>query len=167
MVVAASTGALTDPPEAAFRERIAIPGIREYAAKYRELGGSYLGANPEGVRRWTEIEEHARQEGAPSQPLRTPNHYAKVEAIETRTLVMAAAADLLAPPGLMRQWSAHLPNGEWALVPDSGHSIAWEKPELFNRNVLNFLKGCRGPSTRQLGADIEAEGTALARCGDP
>jgi hypothetical protein len=64
----------------------------------------------------------------------------------------------------MRQWSAHLPNGEWASVPDSGHSIAWEQPELFNRNVLSFLRGCRGPSTRRLGLDIEAEGAMLARC---
>ena len=77
---------------------------------------------------------------------------------------MAADADLLAPPGLMRQWSAHLPNGEWASVPDSGHSIAWEQPEIFNRNVLSFLAGCRGPSTGRLGEDIETEGAMLARC---
>jgi pimeloyl-ACP methyl ester carboxylesterase len=164
LVAAASTGALTDAPEVAFRDRIAIPGIREHAARYRELSGSYIGANPEGTARWTEIEEHARQEGAPSQPLRTPNTYAKIAAIETRILVMAADADLLAPPGLMRQWSAHLTNGEWASVPDSGHSIAWEQPEIFSRNVLNFLRGCRGPSTRRLGVDIEAEGAALGTC---
>jgi pimeloyl-ACP methyl ester carboxylesterase len=164
LVAAASTGSLTDAPEVAFRERIAIPGIRELPAKYRELGSSYIGSNPDGTQRWSEIEEHARQEGAPSQPLRTPNTYAKIGEIETRTLVLAAEADLLAPPGLMRQWSAHLRNGEWASVPDSGHSIAWEQPEIFNRIVLNFLRGCRGPSTRALGADIQAEGAALSLC---
>jgi pimeloyl-ACP methyl ester carboxylesterase len=164
LVAAASTGALTDPPEVAFRERIAIPGIRELPAMYRELGSSYIGSNPEGTRRWSEIEEHARQEGAPSQPLRTPNTYAKIAQIETRVLVLAADADLLAPPGLMRQWSAHLRNGEWASVPDAGHSIAWEQPDIFNRIVLQFLQGCRGPSTRALGLDIQAEGSALSLC---
>ena len=164
LVAAASTGALTDAPEVAFRERIAIPGIRELPAMYRELGSSYIGSNPEGTQRWSEIEEHARQEGAPSQPLRTPNTYAKIAQIETRILVLAADADLLAPPGLMRQWSAHLRNGEWASVPDSGHSIAWEQPEIFNRTVLQFLQGCRGPSTRALGFDIQAEGSALSLC---
>jgi pimeloyl-ACP methyl ester carboxylesterase len=164
LVAAASTGALTDAPEVAFRERIAIPGIRELPAMYRELGSSYIGSNPEGTKRWSEIEEHARQEGAPSQPLRTPNTYEKIAEIETRVLVLAADADLLAPPGLMRQWSAHLRNGEWASVPDAGHSIAWEQPEIFNRIVLQFLKGCRGPSTRALGSDIQAEGAALLLC---
>jgi pimeloyl-ACP methyl ester carboxylesterase len=164
LVAAASTGALTDAPEVAFRDRIAIPGIRELPAMYRELGSSYIGANPEGTKRWSEIEEHARQDDAPSQPLRTPNTYEKIAEIDTRVLVLAADADLLAPPGLMRQWSAHLQNGEWASVPDAGHSIAWEQPEIFNRSVLQFLKGCRGPSTRVLGADIQAEGTALLLC---
>ena len=78
--------------------------------------------------------------------------------------MLAADADLLAPPGLMRQWSAHLQNGEWASVPDAGHSIAWEQPEIFNRSVLQFLQGCRGPSTRVLGTDIQAEGAALLLC---
>jgi pimeloyl-ACP methyl ester carboxylesterase len=165
LVAGASTGALTDPPEADYRARILIPGLTALPAKHRELGPSYIGSNPEGTERWSQIEEHARQAGAPSQPLRTPNTYAKIERIETRTLVMAGDADLIAPPGLMRQWSAHLMNGEWALVPEAGHSIAWERPEIFNRNVLRFLSGCRGPSTRGLGADIQAEAGAIARCG--
>ena len=56
------------------------------------------------------------------------------------TLVMAADADLLAPPALMSAWAAHLPDYEWTTVPDSGHSIAWEQPEIFNDKVLAFIK---------------------------
>jgi len=123
-----------------FTARIEIPELRKQDAVYREVGPSYRGANPEGTKRWIEIDERARQPGVPAQPLRTPNTFAKLASVTMPVLVMAADADLLAPPALMRTWAAHLKNYEWATVPDSGHSIAWEHPDIFNENVLAFIK---------------------------
>jgi pimeloyl-ACP methyl ester carboxylesterase len=140
LTVAASTGQFSEPEMREFTARVEIPELRRQAAVYREVGPSYRGANPEGTKRWIEIDEHARQSGALSQPLRTPNTFAKLAAIGVPVLVMAADADLLAPPALMRTWAAHLKNYEWATVPDSGHAIAWEHPDVFNENVLAFLK---------------------------
>jgi pimeloyl-ACP methyl ester carboxylesterase len=106
---------------------------------YREVGPSYRGGNPEGTRRWMEIEAHSQQAGAPAQPLRTPNTYAKLATVAMPVLVLAADADLLAPPSMMRAWAAYLKNYEFATVPESGHSIAWEQPEVFNEKVLAFI----------------------------
>ena len=140
LVVAASTGQFTEQEMRDFTARVEIPELRKQAAVYREVGPSYRGANPEGTKRWIEIDEHAQQPGAPSQPLRTPNTFAKLASVTMPVLVMAADADLLAPPALMRAWAAHLKNYEWATVPDSGHAIAWEHPDVFNENVLAFVK---------------------------
>jgi pimeloyl-ACP methyl ester carboxylesterase len=140
LVIGASTGSVKDTAIAEFSARIEIPDIRKLPAVYREVGPSYRGANPEGTKRWIEIEEHARQPDAVSQPLRTPNTFAKIETIRIPTLILAADADLLAPPALMRIWSAHLENHEWADVPDSGHAIAWEHPDVFNAKALEFVK---------------------------
>ena len=137
---AASTGAIEDKEVADFIARIAIPEIRKQSAHYRELGPSYRGANPEGTRRWIEIDEHARQPGAGFQPpLRTPNTLAKIATIPTPTLIIAADADLLAPPALMRLWARHLKDHEWAVIHDAGHAMAWEQPGAFNDMVLDFL----------------------------
>jgi len=145
LAIGASTGAITDPAETRFRERILLPDFRAMPAHYRELGASYLGENPEGVKQWIAIEHAARQADAPAQPpLRSPNTYAKIAAIRTRTLLLLAGADLIAPPGLMRQWGAYLPNVQFAEVFDAGHSIAWERPELFNRRILDFLRAVSG-----------------------
>jgi pimeloyl-ACP methyl ester carboxylesterase len=140
LVVAASTGQVSDKEIADFSARIEVPGLRKLPAAYREVGASYRGANPDGTKRWAEIEEHAHQLDAVSQPLHTPNTFAKIETITTPTLTMAADADLLAPPALMRIWSAHLKHHEWVIVPDAGHAIAWEQPELFNEKALDFIK---------------------------
>jgi pimeloyl-ACP methyl ester carboxylesterase len=140
LVVAASTGQFAEREMRDFTARVEIPELRKQAAVYREVGPSYRGANPEGTKRWIDIDEHARQPGAPAQPLRTPNTFAKLAAVTMPVLVMAADADLLAPPALMRAWAAHLKSYEWATVPDSGHAIAWEHPDVFNEHVLAFVK---------------------------
>ncbi|HLJ01158.1 MAG TPA: alpha/beta hydrolase [Bradyrhizobium sp.] len=140
LVVAASTGQLADQEIADFIARLEIPGLRKLPAVYREVGPSYRGANVDGTRRWIEIEEHARQLEAPNQPLRSPNTFTKIETIPTPTLVMAADADLLAPPALMRIWAHHIKNHEWTVVADSGHAVAWEQPESFNEKILAFIR---------------------------
>jgi len=140
LVIGASTGQLADKEIADFIARIEIPNIRTLPAVYREVGPSYRGANPKGTERWSEIDEHARQPGAVDQPSRTPNTLAKIATIPTPTLVIAADADLLAPPALMRIWAAHLKDHEWAVVSDAGHAIEWEHPDAFNEKVLEFLK---------------------------
>ena len=141
LVIGASTGAITDSEVADFIARIAIPEIRKQPAHYREIGPSYRGANPDGVKRWIEIDEQSRQPDVPFQPpLRSPNTFAKIAAIPTPTLVIAADADLLAPPALMRIWARRLRNHEWAVIHDAGHAMAWEQPGAFNDIVLDFIR---------------------------
>ena len=110
-----------------------VPGV------LREVGATYLGTDPEGVARWIAIEHHAKQDGALAQPLRTPNTYAKIASIACPALVIAAGADLYAPPPLMRLWAAHLAGHEWHELPYAGHAINWEEPAAFNALVLGFL----------------------------
>jgi pimeloyl-ACP methyl ester carboxylesterase len=140
LVVAASTGQFSEKEIEDFRARVQFPDFGKLPVVYREVGPSYRGGNPDGTRRWMAIEEHSQQAGAPAQPLHTPNTYAKMATVTMPTLVLAADADLLAPPALMRVWAAHLSNYEFAIVPDAGHSIAWEQPEIFNDKVLEFIK---------------------------
>jgi pimeloyl-ACP methyl ester carboxylesterase len=140
LIVGGSTGAVADKEVADFIARIAIPGIRELPTHYREIGPSYRGANPDGVARWIEIDEHARQPGVAFQPqLRTPNTFAKIATIAAPALLIAADADLLAPPALMRIWARHLRDHKWAVIHDAGHAMAWERPGRFNDVVLDFL----------------------------
>jgi pimeloyl-ACP methyl ester carboxylesterase len=139
LVIGASTGQMADKEIADFIARIEIPELRKQRPAYLEVGPSYRGADPEGTRRWSEIEEHSRQPGSPNQPLRTPNTFAKIATIPAPTLVIAADSDLLAPPALMAIWAAHVQKHEWVVVPDAGHAVAWERPDIFNEKVIEFV----------------------------
>ena len=37
-------------------------------------------------------------------------------------------------------WASHMQHHETAVIEGSGHSIAWEQPDAFNRLVLGFVQ---------------------------
>ena len=40
----------------------------------------------------------------------------------------------------MRRQLAHIPGAQFIVLPEAAHSINWEQPEAFNRNVLEFIR---------------------------
>ena len=59
--------------------------------------------------------------------------------IRVPTLVIGGDADLGAPPPMLRMYAARIPGAELKIVPEAGHSLYWEQPELFNRTLLDFF----------------------------
>ena len=54
------------------------------------------------------------------------------------TLVMVGDDDLLSMDHTVALWRA-IPNSELAVVPGTSHTLVWEKPQLVNRLILDFL----------------------------
>jgi pimeloyl-ACP methyl ester carboxylesterase len=142
MVVAASgLGLQGDTEGEAFRARAAIPGFDSLPAEVREMSPSYRGMNPEGVARWKAIAAHAMQNGAAEPPMRTPNTIEKVASLSTPMLIIAGDVDLTTPSAAIRLWAKHLSEAyDWDLIPEAGHAVAWEQPDVFNRAVIAFLR---------------------------
>ncbi len=140
LVVGASTGAIADKEIADFIARIAIPDIRKQSAHYREIGASYRGANPEGTKRWIEIDEArapARRglsaAAAHAEYLRQDRDHSDADAGDRRRRRSVGAAGFDAAVGAAH---AKLRMGG---DPDAGHAMAWERPGTFNDIVLDFL----------------------------
>lgn len=142
LVIAASgLGLQGDPEYDAFRQRAEIPGMDQQPSYIREMSPTYRGMNPGGVARWKEIYKNGQQDGAVRPPLRTPNSPAKLASLRVPTLIIAGGMDLVTPSGAMRLWGRHItaPN-EFLVVPEAGHVLAWEQPDLFNRLLIDFLQ---------------------------
>jgi pimeloyl-ACP methyl ester carboxylesterase len=140
VVGASGLGLIGDEEADTFRKRAAIPGFNQLPPEVREMSPSYRGMNPEGVARWKEIEAHAMQAGAVVPPLRTPNTDEKIASITTPILVIAGDVDLTTPSAAVRLWAKHLKAYDWLLIPEAGHSVAWEQPDAFNQAVVAFLR---------------------------
>ena len=105
----------------------------------RELGPSYRALNPDGVRQWLELEHKALVGREFRQRLENEMTQAKLKELKLPTLLIAGAADLVTPPSLSRMLAAEIPGSEVVVAPESGHSVYWEQPEIFNRAVLDFV----------------------------
>ena len=141
-LVAANTigGWCRDAEYLEVQQRLRPAEIQNLPVELRELGPSYRGTNPEGARRWLEIDESSRPGGAvPMQPVREPITYERLQTMRVPTLVISGEADLLSPPALMRMLAEHIPGSSFASLPEAGHAGFWERPEVWNGIVLEFL----------------------------
>ena len=102
---------------------------------------TYGPTNPDGTRRWMELERVSRPEGpiAPAQTMRNRLTFSLLEKIRLPTLLITGGADLYTPPPLLRLFAARIRNSESVIVPEAGHSTYWENPELFNQTILEFI----------------------------
>ena len=142
LVIANSIGGAQDEDYLELGRRIRPPQFDALPPEVRELGPSYRAANPEGTRRWVELERMSRPAGpsVPAQTMRNRITFALLETMRVPTLLITGGADLYAPPPVMRLFAARIRNSEAVVVPEAGHSTYWEQPDIFNRAVLDFIR---------------------------
>jgi pimeloyl-ACP methyl ester carboxylesterase len=139
LVIAASTGQVMDPKLAEMTARSRPPEFNGMAVQFREISFSYLATQPDGLKKWLDINSRSQQAGAPAQPPLVEKTLEKLESIKVPTLLLPADSDLTAPPYIMRVLAMHIRGSELRLIPEAGHSANWEQPDIFNRLVLDFL----------------------------
>ena len=140
LVVANTIGGVQDESYLEVQRRLRPPEIQNLPVELRELGPSYRGTDPDGVSRWLEIEVASRPDGpVPAQPTREPITYARLQTMRAPALVVSGEADLLSPPALMRMLAAHIPASRFVSLPEAGHAGFWERPEVWNGIVLEFI----------------------------
>lgn len=119
--------------------RMKLDSWDELPRWYRELGPSYRAINPEGVAKWTEINEISETGRGGRQKLVNVVTPEKLETLRVPTLLLTGSADMFTPPSVQRLIARHIPDNELLVMPECGHSIYWERPDLFNRAVLDFI----------------------------
>jgi pimeloyl-ACP methyl ester carboxylesterase len=54
---------------------------------------------------------------------------------------MSLSRDVGRLVGAIAQWVSLIGDQhDWVVIDDAGHSVAWEKPQVFNAAVLAFLR---------------------------
>jgi len=102
-----------------------------------QLGGAIRGEARTG---WVELHRKSgAANGFPRQSLKNRITEAMLGTLAVPTLVISGVADLSTPPAIARLIAAKIPNAELVVAQESGHSVYWEEPELFNRAVLSFI----------------------------
>lgn len=138
MIAASTLLGITDDCYLEISEGLRPRGFDGMPQEFRELGPSYRASNPEGVRRWIELERracHARV----AQRRNNTITLAALRTVRVPTLLITGDADLFTPPAVLRIHAEHLPDNEALVIPESGHSVYWEQPDAFNAAALAFI----------------------------
>jgi pimeloyl-ACP methyl ester carboxylesterase len=139
LVIASNPGGLSGGPIATLYEDLRPKEFPSLPPDFRELGPSYRAANPAGAKLWLELEHKAITSRPFRQPAANKITEATLNRLQVPTLLISGEADLASPPGLIRMVAAQIPSAELVTVPEGGHSTYWERPDLFNRAVLDFV----------------------------
>jgi pimeloyl-ACP methyl ester carboxylesterase len=140
LIIANSVGGVQDEDYVELGRTLRPPQFDALPAHVRELGPSFRAANPEATRAWMEMEGMSRQAGVPAQGFRNRMTFALLEKIQTPTLLLTGDADMYAPPPVLKRFTDRIKGSQSIIIPEAGHSSYWEKPDLFNRAVLEFIR---------------------------
>jgi pimeloyl-ACP methyl ester carboxylesterase len=121
--------------------RLRPEGFEKLPEWCQELSASYRAVDRDGVERWRALQAKSRApgSGAPLQRTIQPLSLELLAGVAVPTLVIAGDSDLLAPPPVARLLAQTIPGSELKILPECGHSAYWERPDLFNSHVLEFL----------------------------
>ena len=70
----------------------------------------------------------------------TPTEIQPVIEHEIPTLLIVGEEDTLVAPAVLEVMHDKIPHSEFAVVPEAGHSVYYERPKIFNRLTVEFLK---------------------------
>jgi len=97
-----------------------------------------------GTEAWATLEHSAITGNRVGQPPANRIDWASFTRLKVPTLVIGGDSDLAVPPPMLRLYASHIPGAEVVSVPEAGHSLYWERPEIFNRALLAFFAKHRG-----------------------
>lgn len=149
-LILAATRAKADSPEAqANRDKMVAKADEQGAAAIagdllpKILSPRTLAKNPELVERVKHMMANTSVQGIKgalmgmkSRPDSTPTLYE----IDVPTLILHGEDDQLIPPQEAQDMHAAVQDSELRLLPQAGHLLNLEQPELFNRAVRQFLQ---------------------------
>ena len=139
LVVACAVGGVEDRDYAERIESLRPKGFDEMPAIFRELSPAYRAANPEGTAAWAALERAALTGNRLGQKPANAVTWARLATLKVPALIIGGDADLYVPPPLLRIYAAHIQGAELVIAPEAGHSLYWERPDLFNRALLGFF----------------------------
>lgn len=137
-IISSSIVGVTDPDYKEIQQLLWPPEFGKLPTDFKELGPSYRSTNVEGRKAWNDLLARAR-----TTPVRQGyvNNvtWAELAKFKIPVLMLTGDADLYTPPSSARLFASRIPGAELVIIPDSGHSPWWERPDIYNATILAFI----------------------------
>lgn len=143
LVMADTYGGLISPELDALRAS-ARPGAGSVIPPLasRAVGPTFIAEKPAGAFLYAQISglNPAHPEGPPTRGMQRPVDATAAAGMQLPVLFLVGEEDQLTPPETIRLAAKMVPRARFELIPRAGHSVYFERPEVFNRLVQEFLE---------------------------
>jgi pimeloyl-ACP methyl ester carboxylesterase len=145
LVMADTLVGITLPDEIRERQRANSEATRDLSQLERVVAKSLPVRDPAMAELYLQVASFNKSNanrfnmsGTPAAPIMMEQVVAAAKQVPM--LFLVGQEDILQPPDVVSAAAAIVPNAELAVVPDAGHSVYWEQPEVFNYRVHAFLQ---------------------------
>ena len=135
LILCDTTGGYTDPTI----ERL----LSQQSIERSPFAPSFIERHPERAFLYREIQRLTLErdiEATRMQIEATPTEITSIIEHEIPTLFIVGEEDTLVAPAVLEAMHDKIPHSEFAVVPEAGHSVYYERPDMFNRLAMEFLK---------------------------
>ncbi len=149
LVMADTIAGVTLPEPHHSRQQEHTERMRSASQLERVVSKSFPERNPDKAHLYLGIAsfnpDNANRLSGPGPALEPPDMEQVVAAArQVPMLFLVGSEDALVAPEIVRVASGLLPGSQFVEVPDSGHSVYFEQPDVFNHVVQGFLSEALG-----------------------
>lgn len=139
LALVASTGGVRFPASVPGALPLMPTDFTSYPTWFTELGAPYRSVDPAGTLRWIEFGDNSHPPGLNGPVAKLGP--ADLIGIEAPLLLLGGDADPFTPPPVLRRMHELRPDARLEVLHECGHSPQWERPDLFNATLVDFVRG--------------------------
>ena len=143
LVMADTVGSMAEPEVVELHLKWRDSHVSTEAIGSRALSAGFRKQNPELANLYLQISRTnppRPESGAPA--LEGPRG-AQLSEMKVPTLFIVGEEDELTPPHVIEAAAGFIPGARVTRVPEAGHSVYFEQPEIFNFEVFRFISSVR------------------------
>ena len=143
LVMADTVGGMNVPEVVAEQRNWAATHTASGEIGFRAVSPLFVQRNPNLANLYLQISRtnpprHTPADGLPAGP--GPEELANFAG---PTLFFVGEDDQISPPQVIAAGAKAIPGSKLLRVPEAGHSVYFEKPDIFNFEVLRFIEGAK------------------------
>ena len=143
LVMADTVGGMAEPEVVDLHRKWRDSRASPEAIGTRALSAGFRKRNPELANLYLQISRTNPLRPEAGGPASEGTRGAQLSEMKVPTLFIVGEEDELTPPHVIEAASGFIPEARVTRVPEAGHSVYFEQPDIFNFEVFRFLSSAR------------------------
>ena len=146
LVMADTVGGMAVPEVEELQRQLRDTNPSNISIGHRAVSQGFVQRNPALANLYLQISQSNPLRSEPvGVPQRGPTP-AQLGSLQVPTLFIVGEEDQIAPPAVLEAATKTIPGARLTRVPEAGHSVYFEKPDIFNFEVSRFIQSVTAPS---------------------